>query len=94
MKTKRVISLILALVTVCSLLTVSAVGVSAATNSRMMMSISSKPCSANLSTSELPDVEVPKQGDTFYINFACTSDLKMSRAQIYVKNPVRQILLV
>lgn len=86
MKTKRLVSLFLALVLAVSMLATLAVSSSAA-YSAVQMNVSSSPCSANLSSASLPAAQTPSQGDTYYINLAGTTDYKFSRADFYVKAP-------
>lgn len=86
MKTKRLVSLFLALVLAVSMLATLAVSSSAA-NAQMLIGMSSRACTANLSSASMPEWEVPSQGDTYYINFASTVDYKFSRADFYVKAP-------
>ena len=86
MKTKRFISLVIALVMTVTLMTAMSVSASAA-YSALQMNVSSKPCSANLSTAALPECQIPTQGDTYYINLAGTTDYKLDRAEFYVKAP-------
>lgn len=86
MKTKKIISLVIALIMMFTFMTAMSVSASAA-YSALQMNISSKPCSANLSTSALPECQIPTQGDTYYINLAGTTDYKLDRAEFYVKAP-------
>lgn len=86
MKTKRLLSLVLAVVIAFSLISVMSVSAYAA-YSGVHMNVSSKPCYANLSTAALPEFQVPTQGDTYYINLAGTTDYKLDHAEFYVKAP-------
>lgn len=55
--------------------------------SAVEMNVSSQPCTANLSVSPLPEYQIPSQGDTYYLNLACTTDLKLDHVEFYVKAP-------
>lgn len=85
MKIRKLLSLVLTIVMLCSCMTILPVYASAGT--ALEMNISTTACSANLSNASLPTAQVPKQGDTYYINLACTNDLKLSVVQFYVKAP-------
>ncbi len=86
MKTRKLISLILTLVTLCSIITAMPITASAA-YSAIEINIAPNPCSANRSSAPLPDMGTPTQGDTYYLNLAATTDYKLDKAEFYAKAP-------
>lgn len=86
MKTRRLFSFILTVVMALSLVSVMSVSAFAAL-STIDWNISSQPCYANRSVAELPEFQLPSQGDTYYINIAATTDYKFDRAEFYVMAP-------
>lgn len=86
MKTRKLISLIMALVMLCSIVTVMPITVSAA-YSAIEINVAPNPCYANRSSAPLPNTGTPIQGDTYYLNLAATTDYKLDKAEFYVKAP-------
>ena len=86
MKNTKLISFVMALIMMCTAVVFLPASASAAYSS-MQMNVSSGACYANLSAAPLPEYQVPKQGDTYYLNLAATNDFKLDRAEFYVKAP-------
>lgn len=86
MKTKRFLSIIIALTMVFSLMTAMSVSASAA-YSNACFNVSNAPAKGNLSNYNLPADVVPQQGETAYINLAATTDFYFDRAEFLVKAP-------
>lgn len=86
MKTKKLVSLIMTLVMLCSIITMMPTAAFAA-YSAIEINIAPNPCYANRSSAPLPDTGSPVQGDTYYFNLAATTDYKLARAEFYVKAP-------
>lgn len=86
MKTRKFFTLIMALVMLCSIITVMPITASA-TDSFIEFNIAPNPCSANRSVSPLPATGNPNLGDTYYLNLAATDDYKLDWADFYVKAP-------
>ena len=86
MKNRKLISLIMALVMLCSIITMMPITASAA-DSFIEFNIAPNPCSANRSVSPLPAAGSPVEGDTYYLNLAATDDYKLDWAEFYVKAP-------
>ena len=93
MKNRKLISLIMALVMLCSIITMMPITASAA-DSFIEFNIVPNPCSANRSVSPLPAAGSPVEGDTYYLNLAATDDYKLDWAEFYVKAPVTHRLPV
>jgi len=86
MKAKKLISLIMTLVMLCSIITVTPITASAA-YSAIEINVAPNPCYANRSSAPLPDSGTPTQGDTYYLNLAATTDYKLAKAEFYAKAP-------
>lgn len=85
-KKNRIVSLILSVLTVLSCLTVFAFPANA-TYSDIRVNMAPEPNKGNLTKYALPPTGSPVQGQTYFLNLACTEDWRLDSAQFFVKKP-------